>query len=354
MKNILITGGAGFVGANLAIYLAKHLENIEITCLDNLKRRGSELNLSRLRAHRIKFIHGDIRNFEDLTAVGAIDIIIECSAEPSVLAGYEESPLYLINTNFTGTVNCLELARIKKADFIFLSTSRVYPLRTINQLKYIEKETRFELAQNQKIHGVSPHGFTEKFPLEGTRSLYGTTKLCSEYLVQEYSRMYGIRSVINRCGLITGAWQMGKSDQGVVVFWIARHIFGGPLAYVGFGGKGKQVRDILHIDDLCELLIRQIKTLDTHNGQIYNVGGGKKLSISLQELTKICQEVIGKQIQIGSVATDRQADIPYYVTDITKIKKAAGWTPQKSIHSTIQDIADWIYAEKQNLQEILT
>src|SRR4030042_5429445 len=100
MRKILITGGAGFVGANLAINLIEHLENVNITCLDNLKRRGSELNLSRLKAHRIKFMHGDIRNFEDLTPVGPVDIIIECSAEPSVLAGYRGSPLYLIKTNF--------------------------------------------------------------------------------------------------------------------------------------------------------------------------------------------------------------------------------------------------------------
>jgi len=124
-SNILITGGAGFVGSNLAVAFQQRYPQSDITCLDNLKRRGSELNLPRLQAAGIRFVHGDIRNREDLDLNQNVDLLIECSAEPSVLAGFDNSPDYLINTNLVGTVNCLEVARRQKADMIFLSTGRL-------------------------------------------------------------------------------------------------------------------------------------------------------------------------------------------------------------------------------------
>ena len=247
-KNILITGGAGFVGSNLALKLKKKYPKTKIFVLDNLKRRGSELNISRLREVKIDFIHGDIRCKEDFEEIKNIDLILECSAEPSVLAGIDSSPSYLLNTNLFGTVNCLEIARRYKADFIFLSTSRVYPIEPINKLNFIEKNDRFDLGNKQTVIGASKNGIAEKFPLNKARSLYGATKLCSEILLQEYIESYKIRGIINRCGVITGPWQMGKVDQGVFVLWVARHIFGGKLSYIGYEGKGKQVRDFIHID----------------------------------------------------------------------------------------------------------
>jgi len=354
MKTFLITGGAGFVGSNLAIQLKNYyIEQVRIICFDNLKRRGSELNLNRLRENGIEFIHGDVRNKGDLEAVGKIDTIFECSAEPSVLAGYGASPDYLIQTNLNGTINCLETARLHGADFIFLSTSRVYPIRTISQLEYLEKETRFELAANQGVLGVSLKGFSEDFPLEGTRSLYGVTKLCSEYIIQEYCEMYNIRGIINRCGVLTGPWQMGKVDQGVIALWVAKHIYGGALSYVGYGGQGKQVRDILAVNDLFDLLVNQMENLDLHNGQIYNVGGGLEVSTSLLELTRMCEEVTGKTIEINSIAETRVADIPYYITDTAKVKQVTGWSPKTSVHQIIESIAQWIQENKQHLHNIL-
>jgi hypothetical protein len=182
-----------------------------------LRRRGSEATLPRLRAQGVEFAHCDIRNPEDLRLDGytedrPIDLLLECSAEPSVLAGYGEVPDYVINTNLVGTINCLELARRHHADVIFLSTSRVYPIKTLNQIATVEGETRFELAPAQQLPGVSARGIAEDFPLEGARSLYGATKLCSELLMQEYGAMYGLRCIINRCGVLTGPWQMGKVD----------------------------------------------------------------------------------------------------------------------------------------------
>ncbi len=353
MENILITGGAGFVGSSLAIGLSKHCPGVSITALDNLRRRGSELNIKRLQQNGINFIHGDIRNQEDIESIKA-DLIIECSADPSVLAGYGDSPKYVVNTNLGGTINCLELARNNKAAMIFLSTSRVYPMAAIQSLNFNEGETRLELAQDQPIPGVSPEGISEDFPLEGARSMYGATKLCSEYIMQEYLSMYDIKGVINRCGVIAGPWQMGKVDQGVAALWVARHIFNGKLDYIGYGGQGKQVRDMLHIDDLLSLIVHQIDNLSNLNGQTFNIGGGKEVSASLSELTALCQEITGNKIQIGSTPQTRPADIPWYITDNTKITKATNWKPTKTTKTIIKDIHDWITKNTDDLRDILT
>lgn len=352
-SNILITGGAGFVGSNLAIAFKKDFPKSKIIAIDNLKRRGSELNLPRLRKYGIEFIHGDIRNPEDMDLGFSFELIIECSAEPSVLAGYNSSPAYLINSNLMGTVNCLELARKNRADMVFLSSSRVYPIKTINNLKYHEDSKRFLLDENQDIEGVSAAGISEKFPLNSPRSLYGTTKLASEMLLAEYIDMYNLRGIINRCGVLTGPWQMGKIDQGVVVLWIARHFFGGKLAYLGYGGQGKQVRDILHVNDLFDLIKLQLKDIDQHNGEIYNVGGGFDLSLSLKELTEICVEIIGKEIQIGSISQTRKGDIPYYITDYRKVKNTTGWFPKVSKAQIMDDIYTWIKENEKELQPVL-
>lgn len=353
-KNILITGGAGFVGSNLALSFKRDYPAAKVVALDNLKRRGSELNLPRLREGGVEFVHGDIRNREDLEDAGKFDFILECSAEPSVLAGYDKAPDYLINTNLMGTVNCLEAARKYQADMIFLSTSRVYPIHTINQLDFQEMETRFELASRQSTPGVSGKGISESFPLEGPRSLYGTTKLCSELIFEEYISMYGLRGIINRCGVLTGPWQMGKVDQGIVVYWVARHIFGGELAYFGYGGTGKQVRDILHIDDLYQLLIIQIDDLQSHNGQVYNVGGGREISVSLKELTHLCRQATGKTLEVKPVLQNRRGDIPIYLSDCTKVTHSTRWQPRQTPEKIVEEIARWITDHQAQLKPILS
>jgi CDP-paratose 2-epimerase len=175
-----------------------------------------------------------------------------------VLAGYGGSPEYLIHTNLTGCFHCLEIARRAKADFLFVSTSRVYPVALINSLAWDETETRYALRTEQTLPGASQQGIREDFPLDGARSLYGMTKLAGELMVTEYGDAYGVRFVIDRCGLLTGPWQMAKSDQGVIALWVAAHAFNRSLKYIGFGGSGKQVRDFLHIDDFCDLVLDQI------------------------------------------------------------------------------------------------
>lgn len=354
-KKILITGGAGFVGSNLAIKLKKAYPKLKVVALDNLKRRGSELNINRLKNEDIEFVHGDVRCREDLEnlSLGKKFLIIECSAEPSVLAGINSSPAYVINTNLVGAINCLEFARKNSADFVFLSTSRVYPINALNSLDFVEKEKRFEWKDTQKIRGVSSFGISEEFPLEGSRSLYGATKLAAELLIQEYVNFYGIKAIINRCGVITGPWQMGKVDQGVIVLWMARHIFKKPLSYIGFGGRGKQVRDFVHIDDLFELLNLQAKNMEKFNGQIYNIGGGKLNSFSLLELTDYCQKISGNKIRIGSIKETRPADVRIYITDYGKIKKETDWRPKKGIEATLKEIYLWITNNKKSLANVL-
>jgi CDP-paratose 2-epimerase len=279
--------------------------------------------------------------------------MFECAAEPSVLAGYGESPAYVINTNLGGTLNCLEVLRKHRADVVFLSTSRVYPTAAINALDYVELDTRFDLKPHQKTEGASQEGIAETFPLHGGRSIYGATKLASEILLEEYLDAYDIRGVVNRCGVLTGPWQMGKVDQGFVVLWVAKHFFEKELAYFGYGGTGKQVRDILHIDDLYALLVKQLDRLDSISGTVYNVGGGRDVSTSLAELTTLCTEVTGKSIHIASVDEDRQADLRYYVSDCHKVRSALNWAPQKSVRETIIEVEEWIRLNQSSLEPIL-
>lgn len=351
-RRVLITGGAGFVGSALALGLSDRYPDWHITALDNLKRRGSELNLRRLQQAGVHFVHGDVRNAEDLDPNALQpDLILECSAEPSVLAGYS-SPNYVLQTNLVGTIHCLELARQTQADFIFLSTSRVYPIRYLSGLKFVEQDTRFELLQDQELPGVSQHGIAEDFPLDQPRSLYGATKLASELLTLEYAEAYGLRTVINRCGVLTGPWQMGKVDQGVFALWMAFHYFQKTLKYIGYGGTGKQIRDFLHIADLLDLIDLQINSLELLKGQVFNAGGGAQNTLSLYETTQLCQEMTGCTIPIEPVPETRVGDVPIFITDSRKLMAATGWQPKRDARTTLMDIYEWIRHYETELKSI--
>ena len=352
-KTVLVTGGAGFVGSSLAIRLKKNYPAYRVIALDNLKRRGSELNLFRLKEAEIEFVHGDIRNTEDFDKLPFVNTVIEASAEPSVLAGVNEPPNYVVNTNLLGTINCLNFAVKNQSDFIFLSTSRVYPIENIEQIRFEENSTRFAVSPIQILAGVSEKGISENFPLEGYRSIYGATKLCSELLIAEYNKFYGLKTIVNRCGVLTGAWQMGKVDQGVIVLWMARHFWKQKLGYFGYGGMGKQVRDVLHVDDLYSLIDYQIHNQDKLNNQTFNVGGGNKTSVSLCELTELCREISGNEIPIERVAENRQADIRIYITDNSKVSQLTGWQPQTTVHGILEEIYDWLRENENSLRHIL-
>jgi CDP-paratose 2-epimerase len=352
-ERILVTGGAGFVGSSLALAFKRNRSSAAVVALDNLKRRGSELAIERLRASGVEFVHGDVRVSDDLTAVGPADILIEASAEPSVHAGYEGNPSYLIHSNLVGAANCLEHARRHGSAFVFLSSSRVYPIALLRALPLERTATRFVL-QHSDLPGVTTAGISERFPLPGSRSLYGATKLAAELLIEEYKHIYGVRALVNRCGVISGPWQMGKVDQGFVVLWMARHLFGGPLAYTGFGGEGLQVRDVLHVDDLYDLLVKQLAELDRHSRQtFYNVGGGMENSVSLRELTQLCQDFSGKRIEIGRVVETRGADIPFYVSDCTAVREAADWKPRRALSRVLEDVWRWLVDHRHQLEPVL-
>lgn len=340
---ILITGGCGFVGRNLAIMLKKKYINDKIICMDNLKRRGSELNVKYLIENDIQFVHGDVRCKEDFENI-EFDLMIECSAEPSVMAGINSSPSYVLNTNLVGTMNCLESVKKNKAKLIFLSTSRVYPMASINNMPYNETDTRFI--------NVSCNGINEDFNTTGIKSMYGMTKLASEMLIQEYTAAYRTEAVINRCGVIAGPWQMGKIDQGVMTLWVLHHMLKLPLKYIGYDGKGKQVRDFVHIDDLFNLVNKQMCNFDLFKGETYCIGGGQHNSFSLCELTKICEQVTGNKIKIDSIKKTRKNDIKWYVTDYSKVA-LLDWYPKKNLNETIINIHDWLKKYKKELKGIL-
>jgi CDP-paratose 2-epimerase len=339
---VLVTGGAGFVGANVALALSSLHPGWEIVALDNLKRRGSELNLPRLREAGVTFIHGDVRNSEDLAATGEISAMVECSAEPSVLAGVDGSPDYLIQSNLVGAYNCLELARRHDAFVVFLSTSRVYPVAPLENLELEEAETRFELADAQPIAGISRQGVSEQMPLAGARTLYGMTKLAAEMLIEEYRAAYGLRAVVDRCGVIAGPWQMGKVDQGVFTYWMLAHHFDRPLSYIGFGGSGKQVRDLIHVDDLVSLVDEQIGAADRWDGVVANVGGGRECSLSLLETTLLCAEISGRNLDVVASGDTRPGDIPVYLSDCSELYSMTSWRPQHDARSVLSDIYSWV------------
>jgi CDP-paratose 2-epimerase len=353
VTRVLITGGAGFVGSNLAVSLAGRHPDWEVVVLDNLYRRGSKLNLPRLAEAGVEFLEGDVREPGDLAKVPKIDALVECSAEPSVMSGVDGDTSYLVHTNLTGAYNCLELARRDSAFFVFLSTSRVYPVAPQVDLRLEEAETRFELAAEQEVRGVSPAGISEDFPLGGARTLYGATKLAAEMLVEEYRAALGVPAVIDRFGVIAGPWQMGKVDQGVFTHWMLAHYFENPLSYIGFGGEGKQVRDLLHAEDLVDLVERQLLDPDKWDGQTVNAGGGREISLSLRETTALCQKLTGNEVPLTPVAETRQGDVPIYLSDCARLFALDDWRPKRSAEQVLSDIHTWIASDPDRIAAAL-
>jgi len=355
MKRILITGGCGFIGSNLAMELAS--QGYAVTVLDNLSRRGSEILLNKVLSCGIKFVHGDVRNPEDLAKLKEeYALLIESSAEASVLTGAEgRDARYLLNVNLQGSINCFELARERCMPVIFLSSSRVYPYSRINTCRFKETDTRFDFVEG--CEGVTPDGVRVDMPLSGARSLYGTTKLCSELILQEYSSQYGLPVIINRCGVIAGPGQLGKIDQGVFTFWLANHYFKNPLRYIGFGGKGKQVRDLLHVKDLADLVVKQARYLIGAGpaacpNEIFNVGGSVFSNLSLLEATEICAELTGNRIKIENVSENRPADIIWYITDNGRTEQIFEWKPQKSAVDILQDTLRWLKENEPDFKKV--
>ena len=183
----------------------------------------------------------------------------------------------------------------------------------------------------------------------GPKSIYGFTKLSSEDLIKEFSYLFKIKYIINRLGVISGPWQFGKQDQGFVSLWLWSHLNKKKLNYIGYGGKGNQVRDIIHIEDVCSLIYKQIKVIKKRHNLLVDIGGGKSNAISLKELTKKCEKVTQNKIKFGSNKLTSDYDIPYFVTDNSKVTSLYGWKPKKSIDDIIFDIFLWMKLNFKNI-----
>ncbi len=351
--NILITGGAGFVGSYIAKQLKSKYPSYNVIALDNLQRRGSEINVPFLVDNGINFIHGDIRNVEDFAGLKNIEIIIDASADPAVLSGINSNAAKPINTNLLGTLNLLELAAEHNSKFIFLSTSRVYSIPHLLEVGLTEQESGFRISENQNVNGVSSIGINEDFPTDGYKSFYGACKFSSEIIAHEYAQFRNIELVVNRCGVISGPGQFGKIDQGILVHWLLSHYWQRPLKYIGFNGSGNQARDILHIHDLFNLIDIQLHNFSKFNKQVFNVGGGLENTVSLKQLTWLCEKVTGKSLNISGEPDQRQADIPIYISDNTKISGLSSWRPKLSVEQCLRDTLEWVINNEDKLKYIL-
>ncbi len=333
---ILITGGCGFVGSNIAIYLKKNLKKVEIYSLDNLSRKGSSVNKKRLDKKKIKNFNINIVNFKKFKLLPKFNLIIDCCAEPAIEASkYDTDRVF--NTNLLGTFNILKKCLKDRANIIFLSSSRVYSIQKLRDLvknKNLLKPLRIKYKIN------------ENFITSSASSLYGFTKLASEKLIKEMFYKTNLKFIINRFGVIAGPWQFGKQDQGFVTLWVAKHFLKKKLSYIGFGGKGHQVRDILHINDVCEIILIQIKKIKKINNKIFNIGGAMNNSISLKDLTIKCEKLTKNKIKFKSVLKTSSFDIPYYVSDNSKLRKFYKWKPSRNIDKILGDIYHWLSKNK--------
>ena len=334
---ILITGGCGFVGTNLAVFLSS--KGFKIDCLDNLSRKGSIYNLNLLKKRKIHNFKIDISNYKKILKLPKYDFIIDCCAEAAVEVSKKDIDK-VINTNFLGTLNILKKIKKDKSKIIFISSSRVYPIKDINNL--INKEKIKSKIRVSKT-------FDEKDNILGPKTIYGFSKLSSEMLIEEFSYAFDLKFIINRCGAISGPLQFGKQDQGFVSLWIWRHLSKKKIKYIGYGGLGNQVRDVLHIYDLCDLIFLQIKKFNIINNRMFTVGGSKKSYVSLNDLTKICEKITNNKIKFSKVPNTSIYDIPYFITSNNLVTKTYQWKPKRNILDVVKDTFLWLKNNKSKI-----
>jgi CDP-paratose 2-epimerase len=348
---ILISGICGFAGSAIARALAAQGRGYEISGLDNFIRPGSEGNRAELKRLGIRLVHGDVRAASDVDALSPADWLIDASANPSVLAGVDglSSSRQVVEHNLGGTLNLLEYCKRNHAGFILLSTSRVYSIAPLAALPVRVVDGAFEPEKGALPAGLGPLGVSEAFPTSAPISLYGATKLASEALALEYGHAFDLPVFINRCGILAGAGQFGRPDQGIFSYWINSHLRRRPLKYIGFGGTGHQVRDCLHPKDLVPLLTAQLAAPKTEpSDRIVNVGGGAASAMSLRQLTEWCDERFGSQNVAQDPAT-RPFDIPWIVLDPSKAARVWGWAPKTPLIAILEEISahagthpDWL------------
>lgn len=343
---ILIAGVCGFVGSTLAKALLDAAPGVTVCGLDNFIRPGSEHNRAELQKLGIKIYHVDIRVSSDFEALPAVDWVIDAAANPSVMAGIDgqTSSRQLVEHNLLGTVNVLEFCKRHAAGFILLSTSRVYSIALLAEVPVEPVGEAFHLSRGQALPiGLSQEGVSESFSSASPVSLYGSTKLASEVLALEYGETFGFPVWINRCGILAGAGQFGRADQGIVAYWINMYLRRRPLNYIGFGGKGYQVRDCLHPGDLVPLLMKQTSSTSSTITKLVNIGGGSSYAFSLAELSRWCADRFGRH-EVNGVAQGRRFDIPWLIMDSSHARTTWGWQPQITLQAILEEIA--LHAER--------
>lgn len=335
---ILISGICGFVGSTLA--RALHASGHEVLGFDNFIRPGSQTNREPLTRLGLRVVTADLRFSPQIDALPAADFVIDAAANPSVLAGIDgrTSSRELVDHNLTGTINLLEYCKVHKAGFILLSTSRVYSIAPLAALPVVSVRDAFVPGAPFPV-GLTAAGLDEGFPTAAPISLYGATKLASEAMALEYGETFGFPVFINRCGVLAGAGQFGRADQGIYAYWINCWLRKRPLKYLGFGGLGHQVRDCLHPHDLLPVLEKQFAAPKrTAADRIANFSGGVASAMSLRQLSDWCATRFGPHAVVQD-GTPRPFDIPWIVLDHAKATRIWDWQPVTPTAAILEEIA---------------
>jgi CDP-paratose 2-epimerase len=349
---ILITGICGFTGSTLAQTFQEFDSSVEVSGVDNFLRAGSEQNRSPLKAAGVRVLHGDVRCPSDFDLLPRVDWVVDAAANPSVLAGVNEdsSSRQLLEHNLVGTINLLEYCKRTGAGFVMLSTSRVYSIVPLASLPVrIESDAYHPNFDSYSVLGLSCQGVAEKFSTTTPLSLYGATKLASEVLALEYAEAFRVPVWINRCGVLAGPGQFGKPDQGIFAFWINSYLRRRPLRYIGFDGRGHQVRDCLHPRDVAALAWKQMQSPGRRVEPVQNVSGGIASAMSLAQLTAWCAARFGRH-PVASDSSPRRYDIPWLVLDATKANQQWDWQPTVPVEQILEQIAEHAEAHPEWLE----
>jgi|SRR5208337_1077891 len=325
---ILITGGAGFIGTNLAVAIARR--GYSVLALDNFSKPGSRENRRLLTGlPKAKVIRHDVSR--PLPANLKVDCIVHLAANVDAQKALK-SPRRDFAVNALGTLNVLEFARRQgNVPVIYASTCKVYSAK-VNALPLRETDERYDF---EAIDGID-----ENFPVDGEcrygHNPYGCSKYVGDLYTQEYHTLFGLPVTINRLSAVYGPHQHGVSGYGWVHWFTKAFKQGLPITIFG---NGKQVRDILYVDDLSGLIIDQIENFQKYDGQIFNVGGGKQNSLSLLQLISILRSLKGNgRDHPVTFSEARPADFKVYISDIRKIHKVANWRPRTSVEDGVENL----------------
>ena len=339
--NILVTGGCGFLGSNLVAYGIQHSYNV--TVFDNLSRVGASNNLARLHSKgSFTFIHGDTSNRDDVDFLfqkNTYDAVFHVAGQVAMTTSID-NPYKDFQTNTVGTLNVLEAVRRynPKAVIIYSSTNKVYG--DLEQFHYHETETRY-------VCDEFPKGFDESVPLD-FHSPYGCSKGASDQYMIDYHRIFGLKTIVFRHSSMYGGRQFATYDQGWVGWFCSKAIekYNNPTCEpFTISGNGKQVRDILHADDMVELYFSAVQNANKIAGGVFNIGGGMKQSLSLLELFKVLEEMLDIKMNYRQLPS-RVSDQKIFVADITKIHEAIGWQPKISAKEGIKRMIAWEKAKQ--------